>query len=367
MSNGGTLTRLTIRGFKSIRALDLTLTNLNVLIGPNGAGKSNLIGFFRFMNKLADGGLQLFVAQQGGTEKILYFGEKTTDRLEIALDCSPNRYACTLVPTRTGGLIFAKESCAFRGEHGSRQVSLAKAGAEETGLPPWREGQEGARAVEEFTAEFLHYWQVYHFHDTSESARVKKPGMLWDCRRLQPDAGNLAAFLRILRVVHAQAYADIVATVRRVAPFFHDFVLEPQADNQQFIALVWKHVGRDDYFDAADLSDGTLRFICLATLLLQPDPPPTIVLDEPELGLHPYALQLLGGMIRSAATRTQIVLATQSVTLANQFGWQDLIVADRQDNASVFRRLAEDEVRDWLDQYAMGDLWQKNLIGGTPR
>ncbi len=150
--------------------------------------------------------------------------------------------------------------------------------------------------------------------------------------------------------------------MQRVSPAFQDFLLEPEGG----IRLRWKHRGVDTPFDVSQLSDGTLRFICLATLLLQPDPPRTIVLDEPELGLHPYAIQLLAGMMRSAASRTQVVAATQSVTLANQFGPEDLIVAEVRDNATEFRRLAADDLGQWLDEYRMGDLWEKNLIGGTP-
>jgi predicted ATPase len=372
MGDIGKLTHIKVEGFKSIRRLDLDLRDLNVLIGPNGAGKSNLIGFFRFMNKLVEKDLQLFVKQQGGAEKILHFGEKVTDRLVVELRFPPNSYGCTLVPTTSGGLVFEYERYEFppddaqflAGIAGGVNVHrLASPGAEESALPSWAERHPEQKI---YAASFFHSWKVYHFHDTSDSAKVKKPGKVNDVGMLRPDASNLAAFLRFIRERHAENYAEIVASVRRVAPFFHDFVLEPDPASPEYISLRWKHVGTDAYFDGTDLSDGTLRFICLATLLLQPDLPTTILLDEPELGLHPYAVQLLAGLMRSAATRTQIIASTQSVTLANQFDWQDLVVADRQDNASIYRRLEEGDVKDWLDHYGVGDIWQKNLIGGTP-
>lgn len=151
-----------------------------------------------------------------------------------------------------------------------------------------------------------------------------------------------------------------------MAPFFLDFVLEPESDNPRQIRLRWRHRGCDDTFDAADFSDGTLRFICLTTLLLQPRLPTIILLDEPELGLHPYALQLLAAMMRTASGQTQIIASTQSVTLANQFSWEDLIVVDLIADASRFRRLNAEELDQWLDDYAIGELWEKNILGGTP-
>jgi len=142
--------------------------------------------------------------------------------------------------------------------------------------------------------------------------------------------------------------------------------LESERDNPQSIRLRWKHRGSDDTFDASDFSDGTLRFICLTTLLLQPRLPTIILLDEPELGLHPYALHLLAGMMRAASANTQIIASTQSVTLANQFSCEDLIIVDRVNDASQFRRLDEQELADWLDEYSIGELWEKNIIGGAP-
>ena len=164
----------------------------------------------------------------------------------------------------------------------------------------------------------------------------------------------------------APEYERIVQTVRRSAPFFHDFVLFPDKNNEDQIRLRWKHKGSDAYFDANSLSDGTLRFMCLATLLLQPDLPKVILLDEPELGFHPYALQILAGMLKSASSRAQIIASTQSVTLANQFDFRDIIIVEQKDGESFFRRLEEDDVESWLEDYSVGDLWEKNLIGGTP-
>ena len=372
MAELGKLTRLKVEGFKSIRSLDISLRDLNLLIGPNGAGKSNLISFFRFMNKLVQKDLQHFVAEYVGVDRFLYFGRKITNKMVVHLHFRPNSYDCTLYPSIDGKFLFESEVCRFHGheinyEGGVKISTLSRKGADESSLPDADTSKHLSwKAQQDWVSIYMSSWTVYHFHDVGKTAAVKGIGKLADNARLHSDGGNLASYLRFLRLIFSKHYAEIVATVRRVAPFFHDFILEPERENPSYIRLRWKHIGNDDYFDAHDLSDGTLRFICLATLLLQSEPPTTILLDEPELGLHPYAVELLAGMMRSAAARTQVIAATQSVTLANQFGWEDLIVVDREDNASVFRRLKGPEVEDWLEQYRLGDLWQKNLIGGTP-
>ncbi|MCK0508725.1 AAA family ATPase [Aromatoleum anaerobium] len=367
MDQPPSLQRVALRGFRSIREMDLELGPLNVLIGANGAGKSNFISFFRFMNKLQDKDLQFYAQQQGGADRILHFGRKTTDTLEIELRFSLNGYAAVLAPTPDNRLVFRDEFHAppglkppakgGNGAYRKRRTRLGRTGAEESALPKPDITTERGRL-----AAFLADWKTYHFHDTSDTAKVKGTCSVHDTTRLRSQGENLAAFLYGIR--NTDAYARIVRTVQRVAPFFHDFVLDP--DGSDWIRLRWKHKGSDDYFDASMLSDGTLRFICLATLLLQPRLPTIILLDEPELGLHPYALQLLGAMMRMASTRTQIVATTQSVTLANEFGWQDIVVVDQIDNASRFRRLEEQAVGHWLEDYRVGEIWEMNLLGGNP-
>jgi predicted ATPase len=209
-------------------------------------------------------------------------------------------------------------------------------------------------------------WTIYHFHDTSDEAAIKRKGKVDDNDTLRPDAANLAAFLYRLQKTQADSYKRIVAAIRLVAPFFHDFRLRPDRLRKDEIQLEWTQRDSDAYFNAHALSDGTLRFICLATLLLQPEPPSLILIDEPELGLHPYAIVQLAGLFRSAATRTQILVATQSVTLLNQFEPDNVIIVDRSEGQSTFRRINAKEVEAWTDAYALGELWEKAVLGGRP-
>ncbi len=367
-----TLESLQVAGFKSIQQLELELRPINILIGANGTGKTNLISLFTLMKSIARESLQLFVARSGGTDALLYYGRKTTDQLKITFwfrqtDTLRNGYTCTLIPTDEDTLIFAEEVIYFHNRSSySEPYSIAKRTPhQESWLSDWKfQGKQVAQHV----LEAMQSWEVYHFHDTSPSARVKQLGDLHDNERLRSDAGNLAAFLYRLRETHPRHYRAIVETIRLVAPFFDDFVLRPHPLNPEKIRLEWRERDSDMLFGPHALSDGTLRFICLVTLFLQPAElkPSTIVLDEPELGLHPYAIALLADMVRSTASHTQVLLATQSVTLVNQFDPEDLIVVERSGPASTFRRLSSDELSDWLKDFSLGELWEKNALGGRP-
>jgi predicted ATPase len=363
---GRPLNQLRAEGFKSIRELDLKLSNLNVLIGANGSGKSNFIGIFRLLNEMVEGRLQLHVGRAGGADRLLHFGQSSTSRmkLDLAFADYTNGYHCSLVPSSDGSLVFESELCWFHDKDRYPQPFTLSAGSGH------RESKLRDEAAKERIASYVlsdvQSWRVYHFHDTSDTAKVKQLTEIHDNAVLRPDASNLAAFLYFLKQRHRPFYDNIVNTIHLVAPFFDDFVLRPSPLNDRQIKLEWREKHSDSYFDASSLSDGTLRFICLTTLLLQPTLPSTILLDEPELGLHPYAVSLLSALLKSAATRTQVIVATQSVTLVNQFDASELIIVDRVKGSSSFRRPSSDEVRLWLDEYGVGDLWEKNLLGGRP-
>ncbi len=360
------LDRLVIKGFKSIKEADLRLNSLNVLIGANGSGKSNFISLFHLINRITENRLQLFTSQSGGANALLYFGRKATDEIRIKLDFGQNSYEFALSPTLDNSFFFSDETCFFhdRSKHEKPFEHPIGSGHKETKMHDALKSKH--RGIVYHVLENMKSWIVYHFHDTSESSRMKQPGNINDNFALRPDASNLAAFLFFLSENHRQSYENIVDTVCMAAPFFDDFTLRPNPMNKEMIQLEWREKESDAYFNAHSLSDGTLRFICLATLLHQPNLPSTILLDEPELGLHPYAITLLASLLRSAAKKTQVVVATQSVTLVNQFDLEDIIVVDREEKQSVFRHLDRAEMKNWLEDYGLGDLWEKNIIGGRP-
>jgi len=359
MATLGNIDKLKIDGFKSIKSVEIEFSSINILIGANGAGKSNFISFFNFMRKLAEKELELYVAQLGGANKILHFGKKVTKELSFSLLFKPNAYVASLIPDEQDKLIFQKEYAFFYGDYKNTKYDIHSVGLRESGL-------KGQVPIHNYVMGYIKDWKVYHFHDTSKASLMKQPCNINDYYPLAVDGGNLPAFLYFIKNQYEDSYTKIIKTIQRVAPFFHDFILEPDIANKEMIRLRWKHKGSELYFDANDLSDGTIRFICLTTLLLQPNLPTMILLDEPELGLHPFALQILASLFRVASNKTQIIASTQSSTFADFFDIEDIIITDTKDNATVLKRLNSEEYKEWTEEYSVGEMWQKNLIGGVP-
>lgn len=374
MSKKNPIDNLTIKGFKSIRQVDeLRLRSLNVLLGANGAGKSGFVSYFRMLGELVEGRLQKWTAQQGSADRILSFGVKETDRIVSFVRFGLNGYRFELEPRVDGGFVFTQEQLFFDGPlYGQQWITLDSGHTESKLKDAYRSRPFDAGYKNEVVAdcyESIANWKVFHFHDTSDTAGVKRLGALQDNASLRPDASNLAAFLYRLTADAPEVYAQIRKTIRLAIPFFDDFVLNPRVlpTGEEQIALLWQQQGSDYRLWPSQLSDGSIRFICLVTALLQPDPPSTIIIDEPELGLHPAAITLLGSLLRSASSRMQVIVSTQSVPLVDEFSIADLIIAEREQGATIFRHLDEIELQRWLEDYSVGELWEKNILGGRPR
>jgi predicted ATPase len=363
---------ITIRGFKSIASVEkLELKPINVVIGPNGSGKSNFIGAFAFLRAIREGRLRRYVIEAGGAEKVLRFGSKTTDEvyLEFSFANRDNRYDLRLGPTGDDGL-YPIHECA----HSKVGVGDYHTVLQPVVLFPENQGREAGISKAHVLPEakvvhdYLLSWQFYHLQDTSSSSPIRKTAKVDDNRFLRPDGANLPAFLYYVREKHEASYTLIVRTVQRVAPFFANFQLKPLQLKPDDIKLEWRHKDSDQYFDASSLSDGTLRFIALATLFLQPEEyrPSVILVDDPELGLHPYAIEILASLVRQASVRTQVIVSTQSSLLLDHFAPEDVLVADRVDGGTRLTRLDSAKLSAWLKDYSLGQLWEKNELGGRP-
>jgi predicted ATPase len=185
---------------------------------------------------------------------------------------------------------------------------------------------------------------------------------------LREDGGNFASYLSFLKKSYPDHYRIMLYTIRDVVPSFNDFVFNTEPKGSDIFKLLWEHKGSDISFNLNSLSEGSIRFIFYALLLNQPEEklPSIIIIDEPELGLHPYAIHVLAGMLKSVSTKRQVIVSTQSTTFLNQFSPEDVIVTDRKDNESIFRRLSKKELKKWVGEYSLGELWEMNVLGGRP-
>lgn len=353
---------LEIHNYKSIRSTGvIPLRPINVLIGANGVGKSNFISFFSLVNSLYSKNLQLHIAKNARADNILHFGRKVSTWLggKISFDNDwRNEYEFRLEPDAEGSMFISGEWSNYThpGTNEYSRQSINTPGSKESGLP--EDGSYRSKYLRENISSF----RIFHFHDTGSTSKLRQPCTATDYSVLARDGGNLPAFLFRLKHSHETSFRLIEKVITSIAPFFDRFFLEPDEINPNQIMLRWLEKGSDQIFYAHNLSDGTLRMMCLTTLLLQPQKPATIIIDEPELGLHPFAITKLAALIKSAAEQTQLIISTQSVGLVNQFEADDIIVVEREAGQSVFRRQSQEGLSEWLDEYTIGLLSNFNVL-----
>lgn len=370
MENKSRLREITISGYKSLgtasQPMKLELGDLNIIIGANGAGKSNFISFFQMLANMMTGALQIYVGKNGTSESLLQFGSKKTKMISASLifknKSFTDTYEFSLVKAVNDTLIFAEETIIA----GKMKFEL-HSGQKESFLLT----DQACHKSERIVRAILSGCKTFQFHDTSSESHIRNAANIDNNRFLMSDGGNIAAYLYMLKMKYSQYYNRIVDHVRYVMPTFHDFFLEPQMLNPQWIKLQWFEKGNNEYiFGSEHFSDGTLRFIALATLFLQPPEllPQVIFVDEPELGLHPQAVDVLASMVKKATEYTQVIMATQSPRLIDSFEYKDIIVAekDRETGCTSLKRLNEDEIKIWLEDYSLSQVWEKNIIGGQP-
>jgi len=371
------LKSVTINGYKSFHPDGQTVKfgDVTVLLGANGSGKSNLVSFFKMLSWMMTGALQNFVGENGSANTLLYYGSKMTNRLGAELhfadDHADDKYKFTLAHAAGDTLIFTEETLYCKLANKDRPFILTlDPGVKESGLQA--ETKAPNAKTSRLIYQLLKSIQVFQFHDTSKEARIRNSGYINDNDFLRSDAGNLSAMLYALKnkPEGEKYYNRLIRYFQQIMPQFGDFVLEPSVLNENYIMLNWREKGVDYLFGPHQLSDGSLRFMALATLLLQPPAilPPVVVLDEPELGLHPSAIATLAGMIKTASQHCQVILATQSPRLVDEFNAEEVVVVERDilKRSTLIRQLADVDLKIWLENYSMSELWEKNVLGGRP-
>lgn len=360
--------RIKIRNFKSIRDADVRLRDVNILIGGNGAGKSNFIAFFDLLHDVYQQRLGEYMLRHGGVSRHLYGGPRVSDNIDAFIDFdNRNALYLRLAPSAVSGKAYIAETADYMndanddGKHYDRWHKQV-----------WdRDVEESAMFLNNsprmgYLRHDLQSVRVYHFHDSSELSQMRGKSHINDNKALRADGGNLASIIYRMRLTDEKSYCYLESVLRTVAPYFKRFVVEPDALDPQKVVLKWEANNSDLYFDSFSFSDGTIRFLALSTLLLQPERPKTIIVDEPELGLHPQAVQSFMGLVRRVSKTTQTILATQSPNLLSLVEPENVIVVESTANGSKYSHLNEQELSVWLEEYSLGDLWEKNLIGGQP-
>ena len=315
------------------------------------------MSFFEFLDYLYNKNLQEYVGLRGGIERFLHKGNHPSTAIEgyVKFDGGTTSYSFQLQPAADTFVV-------------SAETLWYKENLLEN-LPYTKEAQIKTNAGHQNTylERQLSGYKKYHFHETGKNSPFNSTAQVGkDSLVLYNKGENLAPVLYKIKHEDPEIYSSIVKTIQSIAPYFSDFMLEP--NDAGYLKLYWQDKFSACNYGVPDLSDGTIRFIAMAVLLMQPHPPETIVIDEPELGLHPFAISTLAGMLSSAAGRgSQVIIATQSVELVSCFQPHDIVAVDQKDGSSVFNRLKNNDYRTWLEEYSLGELWKMNIINkGQP-
>lgn len=356
-----------IQNYKSIKKMSLSLNRLNVLIGSNGVGKSNFISFLELSKSIYEQRFGSYTLSKGGIDNLLYQGRKISPFIQGLIDFNnTNAFFFEIKALQSNKGYIENTGDFFNGkklegkDYSKWHKCIWDSAVEESSL----KDKKSNRA--KYLKKYLSSFTVYHFHDTSATSPMRGDCHINDNEYLRDNGSNLAAYLYSLMLNDEKTFRLIEGVIRSIAPYFKGFKLRPDVNNKEKIRLEWEERDTDMYLDGYSFSDGTLRFIALTTLLLQSKMPEVIIIDEPELGLHPAAINQLAELVKRASHKSQIILSTQSTNLVNCFEVNDIIVVDRADNQSVFRHLKSEELEKWMNDYelSISDLWEKNMIGG---
>ncbi len=365
------LKELILQGYKSFdsRPHKIQFNDVTIMIGANGAGKSNLVSFFKMLNYMMTGALNNFAARND-FDALMHLGSKVTPFIEAKLRFENNKvcdeYSFKLVFV-SGRFIVLEEGFMYHQIDNPKPIIVSLPGLDgESGLMKASQKDPTSKVV----YNLITRCRYFQFHDTSERSNIRNQTTKANNEYLYSDGGNLAAYLYSMKQSHKslEHYNRIIKYIRSVMPQFDDFDLRENELNNDFLSLNWKQSGSEYVFSSNQISDGSLRFMALATLLLQSPErlPSVIVIDEPELGLHPEAISTLAAMVRIAAENSQVILATQSPTLLDEFTANEIVIVEKRGNSSEFVRKSELELAGWMAEYSLSELWEKNVLGGQP-
>jgi predicted ATPase len=387
-----TFDSIQVQGFRRLRDFHLRLEPLNVMIGANGSGKTSLLEVFSLLAASASGGLKETIHNLGGVNLNLtaseYSDTSAAEEMRFGLEKSvpgnaPLKYSVSL---RQAGANYQIPNESFTqhqdvtkpGPHkhfdaGYGDVRYYDPAARKLVIPAWEhDPQESAlsqvpkmyQAPEDFR-KTLASSTHYHGLDVGSRAPVRLPQPMREAKLPGRDGEDLVSCLYWMREAGPDRFETIQDTIRAAFPGFERLNFPPVAAGT--LALTWKEKGMKHPFFMHQLSEGTLRFLWLVTLLYSPGLTGVTMIDEPEVSLHPELLSILADCLREASQRTQLIIATHADRLVRFLSPGDVVVMDVQEDGTTRATRAIDLNLDaWLDDYTLDQVWQHGTLGGRP-
>ncbi|MFQ6132164.1 MAG: AAA family ATPase [Armatimonadota bacterium] len=378
------ITRLHVQGYRCLRDVDLELRPLTVLIGPNGSGKSSLLDVLLLLKQGLSGELGEALNERGGLGRLATYGREGPLAVELVcrhpLQPEAYSYSIGMQDTGYGAYEITAETLTHGDLEGEARCLIDRRQEPLLGPLAFLLGGPQGESPALNPAELLvpqkrpesGYWflrlfdelELYAQLDVSPRSLVRAQQTLWPVVLPGAQGADLAAALYTTRTHFADWYARLEEALRATFPEFRKLDFPVVAAGE--ITLAWHQQGLPKALWPNQLSDGTVRYLWLCAILLSPGLPPVLMIDEPETSLHPKLLMLLAGLLREAATRTQIIVATQSAQLINWLKPEEVLVLDREDGEVTARRGDTFDLEEWLKEYTLGEAWVTGLMGGTP-
>jgi predicted ATPase len=352
------LERIKIEGYRSLKSVEWKPSALNVLIGANASGKSNFLQALELLPAAAEGRLERKVLDSGGIAPMLWNGQAS--KIRLLPEFGEAHYSLVLHRVaKTGAFEVTEEKLVDRDD----QVILDRTWSDlaeavkrsDTILASRldRDEHTAPLAVQQALAD----WSIYQDLRTDQQAPVRESAVTGYAKRLERDGQNLIPVLHTLYTGDRGFEEDVDRVLAVAFPGEYEklsFQAVPER-GRITMAVRWKRGSWQP--TAADLSDGTLRFLMLVAILISPDPPPLLAIDEPETGLHPNMLCLVAELAQQAATKSQVVLSTHSPEFLDAFGQDDLpatTVFQWEGDRTELRTIYGDELRKWVEDYSLG-------------
>lgn len=375
---------LNVQGYRRLRKVTLDLAEFNVLIGANGVGKSSILEVMHLLAGSATGGLDARISQAGGISSLLT-QDGSTEVIKLGLErpvtsAEPLNYHVNLASSGIGYAISLEQLSQFQVDT-QTELKLIDATAGHVRYfdkqrkfvePNWEYRPEETalsqvpkmyKVPENFRHLLASATEIYHTLDVSTRAPVRTPQSLQPASTPGRNGETLLSCLYALREDHADRYEAVMDALRAAFPTFERLELPTVAAGS--VTLRWKDRNFKNPIYPHQLSEGTLRFLWLATLLQSPGLPKVTLIDEPEVSLHPEMLQLLTELMREAASRTQLIVATHSDRFVRFLKPDELVVCDLGGHGgTLVRRADELDLDKWLADYALDELWSMGRLGG---